>query len=326
MKFVKHLTLLLIVCLSCGSHSAVAKKLNILTTTATLASVAQSVGGAHVKVESIIKGSQDPHYLEAKPSYMVKARRADLLILNGLDLEVGWLPNIILGARHPRILKGRSGYLDASQFIEPMDVVEGKVDRSKGDIHPFGNPHFMLDPLNAVRVAKGFAGKFSQLDPAHKQSYMEQARQFEQNIQKKTALWFERIKTSKIKKVITYHKDLDYILNHFHLKLEGSIENKPGIPPTAKHLMAIRNRIKSENIYCILVNTYIGKPLLEKVNRKLFLLVQTVPVEVLAHKNAVNYEALVEYFVQAVENCGKQKAKEVNRQQVKKQEVGRDKR
>ena len=237
---------------------AQAKKF-VLTTTPTLADIARFIGGPLIKIESIIGGPQDPHYLSAKPSYMLKARRADIFILNGLDLEIGWAPNVILGARNPKILKGAVGYLDASQFIEPINVVEGKIDRFQGDIHPSGNPHFMIDPVNAVKVAQGFAQKFSLLDPESQQYYMKRSDQFKANINQKLKLWRERINQSKIKKIITYHSSFDYIIRRFGLELVATIEVKPGIPPTAKHILYIRNLIKDQKISCVLAVNFFSK-------------------------------------------------------------------
>src|ERR1700731_3838851 len=144
---------------------AEAKKLNVVTSTTDLAALTQEVGGDKVNVESIAKGYQDPHFVEAKPSFLLKLRQADLLIAVGLQLEIGWLPPLITQSGNPRIQVGAAGYLDASQFAEILEVPTGVVTRAMGDVHPLGNPHYWLDPDNGRRVARGIAQKLGELDP-----------------------------------------------------------------------------------------------------------------------------------------------------------------
>src|SRR3977135_2979973 len=145
--------------------AAEAKKLNVVTSTTDLASLTQEVGGDNSNVESIAKGYQDPHFVEAKPSFLLKLRQADLLIAVGLQLEIGWLPPLITQSGNARIQVGANGYLDASQFAEILDVPTGTVSRAMGDVHPLGNPHYWLDPDNGRRIAKGIAAKLAELDP-----------------------------------------------------------------------------------------------------------------------------------------------------------------
>src|SRR3954467_3217014 len=144
---------------------AQAKKLNVVTATTDLAALAQEVGGDRISVEAIAKGYQDPHFVEAKPSFLLKLRQADLLVSVGLDLEIGWLPPLITQSGNGRIQPGANGYLDASQFAEILEIPQGKVTRAEGDVHPLGNPHYWLDPDNGRRLAKGIAGKLGELDP-----------------------------------------------------------------------------------------------------------------------------------------------------------------
>src|SRR5689334_10468562 len=145
---------------------AAAKKLNVVTSTTDLAALTQEVGGDKVNVDSIAKGYQDPHFVEAKPSFLLKLKNADLLVSVGLDLEIGWLPPLITQSGNGRIQPGANGYLDASQFAEILEIPQGKVTRAEGDVHPLGNPHYWLDPDNGRRLAKGIAGKLGGLDPA----------------------------------------------------------------------------------------------------------------------------------------------------------------
>src|SRR5512146_2434348 len=147
--------------------AASAKTLNVVTSTTDLAALAQEVGGDHINIEAIAKGYQDPHFVEAKPSFLLKLRRADLLIIVGLQLEIGWLPPLITQSGNPRIQVGGSGYLDASQFAEILEIPQGVVTRAMGDVHPLGNPHYWLSPDNGRRIAKGISEKLAQIDPGN---------------------------------------------------------------------------------------------------------------------------------------------------------------
>ncbi len=278
-------------------------KLNVLTTTTTLKSIAKSIGGQYVKVNSITKGPQDPHFVEAKPSYMVKARQADLIIAVGLDLEIGWLPNIIRGSRNPKIKDKNSGYFQASHFITPIQVQDGPVDRSKGDIHGLGNPHFTLDPIRAVKIANALSKRFSKLDPDNKIHYKKNAEIFEKKINEKLLNWQERIKKAGIKKVVTYHKTLSYFLHRFDLKLLGEIEPKPGIPPTVKYILSLMKTIKKEKISCVLVESFFETNTAERIKKNIPIEIKVIPTQVNATKQSTNYEALIESIVTSIENC-----------------------
>ncbi len=278
-------------------------KLNVLTTTTTLKSIAKSIGGKYVKVNSITKGTQDPHFVEAKPSYMVKARQADLIIAVGLDLEIGWLPNIIRGSRNPKIMDGGPGYFQASRFITPIQVQKGRVDRSKGDIHALGNPHFILDPLRTIKIAKALSKKFSKLDPNNEIYYNQNAKTFEKKINQKLLKWHKRIKQKGIKKVVTYHKTLSYFLHRFGLKLSGEIETKPGVPPTIKYILSLMETIKKEKVSCILVESFFETNTAQRIKKNVPLQIKVIPTEVNATKKATNYEALIETIVASIESC-----------------------
>src|ERR1700731_3802942 len=159
-----------------------AKKLNVVTATTDMAALAQEVGGDRISVESIAKGYQDPHFVEAKPSFLLKLRHADLLILVGLQLEIGWLPPLIAQSGNPRIQVGANGYLDASQFAEILDIPTGTVTRAMGDVHPLGNPHYWLDPDNGRRIAKGIAAKLGELDPPDASYFQERFQDFDKRL------------------------------------------------------------------------------------------------------------------------------------------------
>src|SRR3954447_18695797 len=173
---------------------ASAKKLNVIASTTDLASLAQEVGGDKIDIDAIAKGYQDPHFVEAKPSFLLKLRNADLLISVGLQLEIGWLPPLITQSGNPRIQVGANGYLDASQFAEILEIPTGTVTRAMGDVHPLGNPHYWLDPDNGRRIAKGIAAKLGELQPADAQYFMQRFEDFSKRLTDAEKRWDEQMK------------------------------------------------------------------------------------------------------------------------------------
>src|SRR5499433_3268860 len=169
--------------------AAEAKKLNIVTATTDMAALTQEVGGDKVSVESIAKGYQDPHFVEAKPSFLLKLRQADLLIVVGLELEIGWLPPLITQSTNPRIQVGAPGYFDASRFAKILEIPTGAVTRAEGDVHPQGNPHYWLDPENGLRIAKGIADKLSQMRPGDAAYFAQRYTAFEQKLKEADRAW-----------------------------------------------------------------------------------------------------------------------------------------
>ncbi len=279
-------------------------KLNVVTSTMTLKSLTASIAGDSIHLLSITKGPQDPHFLPAKPSYMLKARDADLLILVGMDLEIGWLPNIVHGTRNPRIQKGQPGYLDVSQFIKALSVPKGKVNRFFGDIHSFGNPHFLLDPLRAVQVSKGISEKLSELDSENEKLYIKNQEQFEKTIEKKMKEWRRNIQKSKVKQVVTYHSSFEYFLDRFQLELIGLIEEKPGIPPSSKHVLNLIKQIRASQSSCVLVSSFYSDKWAKKIKKAVPVHIESVPIEVMALEKAKDYISLIDSLVQAIKNCG----------------------
>src|SRR5947207_10887642 len=194
---------------------AQAKRINVITSTTDLAALTQEVGGDKVEVESIAKGYQDPHYVEAKPSFLLKLRNADLLVSVGLDLEIGWLPPLITQSGNGRIQRGANGYLDASQFAEILEIPQGIVTRAEGDVHPLGNPHYWLDPDNGRRLAKGIAGKLGELDPGDSAYYQERFQDFDKRLTAAEQKWDSEMKAYRGRKVVTYHNSFPNFAKHF---------------------------------------------------------------------------------------------------------------
>src|SRR5881275_2134757 len=186
--------------------AAQAKKLNVVTSTTDMAALTQEVGGDKISVESIARGYQDPHFVEAKPSFLLKLRRADLLIVVGLELEIGWLPPLITQSTNPKIQVGAPGYLDASRYARILEIPSGQVTRAEGDVHPLGNPHYWLDPENGLRIAKGIADKFSEMRPNDAAYFAGRYDSFEQRLKQADEKWMTEMKPYAGRKIVTYHR------------------------------------------------------------------------------------------------------------------------
>jgi len=276
---------------------AEAKKLTVVTATTDLAALAQEVGGDKISVESIAKGYQDPHFVEAKPSFLLKLRQADLLIVVGLQLEIGWLPPLINQSGNARIQVGAPGYLDASQFAEILDIPTGTVTRAMGDVHPLGNPHYWLDPENGRRIAKGIAGKLGDLDPSNTAYYQERFQDFDKRLAAAEQKWDAEMKPFHGRKVVTYHNSFPNFAKHFGLNVIGYVEPRPGIPPTPSHTIELIGLMKRENCKVILVEPYFDLKTPQAIARDTGgLVVQYLP-SVGGEKQVTNYFELFDYDI-----------------------------
>jgi zinc/manganese transport system substrate-binding protein len=236
--------------------AAEAKKLKVITTLTDLASLTQEVGGDKVDVEALAKGYQDPHFVEPKPSFLLKLRNADVLILVGLDLEIGWLPPLITQSGNGKIQPGGQGYLDASQFAQILEIPQGNVTRAEGDVHPLGNPHYWLDPDNGRRIAKGIAAKLSAMDPPDQAYFQQREQDFEKRLAEADKKWLAQMAPYRNRKVVTYHRSWPNFAKHFNLDVIGYIEPRPGIPPTPSHTIELVNQMKRENVKLELIEPY----------------------------------------------------------------------
>ena len=253
-KFYFIISVAVLLCLAFGA--AQAKKLNVVTSTTDMAALAQEVGGDRVNVESIAKGYQDPHFVEAKPSFLLKLRQADVLISVGLQLEIGWLPPLVTQCGNPRIQVGAAGYLDASQFAEILEKPTGEVNRSMGDVHPLGNPHYWLDPNNGRRVARGIAEKLGELDPGDSAYFQQRFQDFDKRLITAEQKWDAEMAPYRGRKIVTYHNSATNFSKHFHLDVIGYVEPRPGIPPTPSHTLELMGLMKRENCKLVLVEPY----------------------------------------------------------------------
>ncbi len=217
-------------------------KVKVVATLADLGWIAEQVGGQDVEVEVLCQGHRDPHVLPAKPSLARKMKKADLLIYNGLELEIGWLPLLLDAARNPRIRSGQLGELNGSLAVgegEILEVPTGEVDRSQGDIHPLGNPHYLLNPRLGIAVGHLIAERLAQLDTEAAERYRDRARGLEKEITARMVRWQERIDQLPVARIIVYHQQWEYLADWLGLDIVGVIENRPGISPAPRHVTGL---------------------------------------------------------------------------------------
>jgi ABC-type Zn uptake system ZnuABC Zn-binding protein ZnuA len=278
-------------------RSAQAKKLNIVTSTTDMAALTQEVGGDKVNVEAIARGYQDPHFVEAKPSFLLKLRQADLLISVGLQLEIGWLPPLITQSGNPRIQVGAAGYLDASQFAEILEIPQGTVTRAEGDVHPLGNPHYWLDPDNGRRIARGIATKLGDLDPGDSAYFQQRFQDFDKRLTTAEQKWDTEMKPYRGRKVVTYHRSFPNFAKHYGLDVIGYVEPRPGIPPTPSHTLELVQLMKRENCKVVLVEPYFDLKTPQSIGRATGAQVVVYLPSVGGEKQVTNYFELFDYDI-----------------------------
>jgi len=262
-----------------------------------LAALAQEVGGDRIEVESIARGYQDPHYVEAKPSFLLKLRRADLLIVVGLQLEIGWLPPLISQCGNPKIQVGAPGYFDASQFAEILEIPTTAVTRAQGDVHPLGNPHYWLDPENGLRIAKGIEEKLTSMRPDDASYFAQRYASFSQRLKDAEKHWEEEAKSFRGKKVVTYHRSWPNFAKHFGLDVVGYVEPRPGIPPSPAHTVELIQMMKRENVKVILVEPYFDLKTPNAIARETGAKVLVLTPSVGGEKEITDYFKLFDYDI-----------------------------
>ncbi len=275
-----------------------ASKLNVVASTSDLAALAAEVGGDRVQVESLIRGNQDPHFVEAKPSYLLKLRQADLLVVVGLQLEGGWLtrgvhgPPLLSQAGNPRIQPGAEGYLDASQYTEILGTPSQPI---TPDIQPFGSPHYWLDPENGRRIAKAIAEKLGELRPNDASYFGGRFDAFSKRLSDAEKVWDARMEPYRGRKVVTYHRSWPNFLKHFQLVSVGEIEPRPGIPPSRAHTTELINVMNQENVKVILVEPYFELRTPNAIARATGAEVVVLPSSVGGEKEVTDYFTLFNY-------------------------------
>jgi len=303
----KMLVALLATFLFTGSASAQGK-LNVITTTEDLASIAREVAGDRALIESLARGYQDPHFVEPKPSFILKLQKADVLVAVGRELEIGWLPPLIQQSRNGRIQPGADGYVDASLHAEILEVPQGQITRAMGDVHPLGNPHYWLDPENGKRIAKDEADKFSELRPNDRAYFQQRLADFTTRLDAAEKRWLAAMAPYKGTKVVTYHRSFPNFAKRFGLDIIGYVEPRPGIPPTPQHTLDLINEMKRQNAKLTLVEPYFDLKTPNAIARDTGGLVLVMPPSVGGVKEVTDYFKLFDYdinlLIEAIKKTG----------------------
>ena len=278
-------------------------KLNVVATLPDFGAIAEEVGGDKVKVTSIARGTEDQHFVDARPSYIRVLNQADVLIEGGAELEVGWLPPLVNGARNSKILSDAPGHVVLSRSIQLLEVPTSPVDRSMGDVHPFGNPHFSTDPANGKIIAARLAETFSTLDAANAEFYRANLQKFNERLDKKLAEWTKLMEPYHGTKVVTYHKSFNYFLERFGLELAGTIEPKPGIEPSPSYVNSLIPKLKSEGVKIVMIEPFRPRKTPEYVAQAVGAKLLLLPGSVGGNEKAKDYFAVFDYNIQALVNA-----------------------
>jgi zinc/manganese transport system substrate-binding protein len=270
-------------------------KLNVVATTEDLASIAREVGGDHITLDSIAKGYQDPHFVEAKPSFILKLQKADVLIVVGRDLEIGWLPPLIQQSRNAKVQVGADGYLDASLQAHILEIPQGQITRAEGDVHPLGNPHYWLDPGNGKLIAREISDRFVKLRPNDRAYFEARLNDFVNRLNEAEKRWVGLMAPYKGTKVVTYHRSYSNFAERFGLSIVDYVEPKPGIPPTPQHTLDVINAMKQSNIKLVLVEPYFDLKTPNAIGRQTGAEVLVMPPSVGGVKEITDYFKLFDY-------------------------------
>jgi zinc/manganese transport system substrate-binding protein len=271
-------------------------QIKVVTTLTDLKSITEFIGGNRVDVFAIATGYQNPHFVDPKPSYILKLAHADMFVTVGLDLETGWVPPLLNSARNAKIQKGGDGYTDASVNV-PLLQVPTSINRGEGDIHIYGNPHYWLDPANGKFIAQNIFNTLSRLDPDHRDMFQANLNRFNETIDAKIKEWTGKLASYRNTKVIVYHNEWPYFEQRFGLHIMDFLEPKPGIPPTPSQLAKVIGEMKRENIKIIINSPYFTTEDASLVARNAGGKVVTLATSVGAFDNIKTYFDLFDYDV-----------------------------
>ena len=291
MRLLSIATLAVLACVARAGAAA----LNVVASTEDLADLTRQVGGDRVKVESIARGYQDPHYVEAKPSFILKLAKAELLVVVGRELEVGWLPPLIQQSRNARIQVGAEGYLDASLTAKILEIPTGQITRAMGDVHPLGNPHYWLDPGNGRHVAKAVLDKLSRMAPADAAYFASRYADFDRRLAEAEKRWDALMAPYKGLKVVTYHRSWPNFTDRFGLDVIGYVEPRPGIPPSPGHTIDLMAEMRRQNVKILLVEPYFDLKTPQSIGRETGARVLVLPPSVGGEKEITDYIKLFDY-------------------------------
>jgi zinc/manganese transport system substrate-binding protein len=272
-------------------------QLKVVTSTTDLYDIAKSVGGNRITATHIGEGYQDPHFIEAKPSFVLQLRNADVWAFVGLDLEIGWMPVLLDGARNPNIKMGAPGYVDVSRAIPLLDVPSGNVDRSQGDVHPLGNPHYWLDPENGRRIARLFKNKFTELDPAGAAVYADNERKFEARLNTTERTWTDELAKIKGQPVVAWHTSWRYFAEYTKMNIVGFMEPKPGVPPSPAHLAGLIQTMKRTGAKVIVMEPFYDQKTADFVAAHTGAKVLILPPSVGGVKGVGDYISVMDYDI-----------------------------
>jgi len=274
-----------------------AAPLKIVATTTDLASLATEIGGDKVKVNSLALGKQNPHFVDPKPSFISLLSAADLLIVVGRELEIGWLPPLQTSSRNGKIQVGGSGYLDVSANVKILEIPTGQITRAMGDVHPFGNPHYWLDPGNGRIMARNIQVKLSQIDPPNATYYAQRYADFDQRLAAAEKRWDATMAPYRGTKVVTYHRSWPNLMERWGLDVMGYVEPKPGIPPSPSHIIALIGEMKRQGVKLIVVEPYFEVKTPQSIANQVGGQVLVLPPSVGGVEAATDYIKLFDYNV-----------------------------
>ncbi|MCC6273950.1 MAG: zinc ABC transporter substrate-binding protein [Deltaproteobacteria bacterium] len=274
-------------------------KVNVVATLPVFGALATEVGGDRVEVKSLARGNQDPHFLDAKPSYVVALNKADLLIEGGLDLESGWLPAILVQSRNGKIQPNADGNVNASKGLRILEIPGAKVDRSMGDVHPLGNPHAWLDPRNAKLIAANIFQQLAKVDPEGRPYYESRLKDFLARLDRKMAEWEPLRDKIRGKKAVSYHKSFSYLADWTGLEIVANIEAKPGIPPSSKHIDNLLKIIPQQGVKAILAESFYPKKVPAYLSEKADIPYLMLPTNTDEY-GIVTYFELIDYLLREI--------------------------
>jgi len=292
----KNKVILVLVLLTGNFLFAHAGTIKVVTTLMDLKSITELIGGDKVSVTSIATGYQNPHFVDPKPSYIIGLSKADLFVTIGLDLEIGWSPQLLASSRNTKIQKGSEGYVDASIGVGLLQVPTS-ANRAEGDIHIYGNPHYWLDPMNGKVIARNIANGLERIDPSNRSYYESNLQAFFKKIDDKMKEWQAKLAPFKGTKLIAYHNEWVYFEKRFGLEIVDFMEPKPGIPPSPSQLVKVIKEIKADNIKVIVSSPYFTTSSSDVVSKQTGAKELTLATSVGAFDSIKNYFDLFDYDI-----------------------------
>ncbi len=274
-------------------------KVKVVCTIPTLSSIAREIGGKEVEIVTLAPGERDPHYVEPRPSLVVHLRNADLLVKVGMDLDM-WVDSLVDASGNRKIMWGSPGYVDCSVGIKRLEVPKGRVDMKKGEIHIYGNPHYWLSPANGEIIARNITEGLSRVDPQHKAYFQDNYESFVKRLREKANAWKKELAPFEGTPFVSYHRSFSYFAPYFGLRFFGTLEPKPGIPPSSTHVAQLIQDMKSAGVKLILLETYYPRKFADVVAKETGAKVVVVPAAVGAQKGVDDYFSLFDHLVSTI--------------------------